>query len=159
MSFTFNIFISISYEKVLEAVTFIKNYLTDRNIIFQPTTGIICGTGLSIMIYIRTFSASNCHYISQASLLNLSPPHWITRRSPTIPSLPSLAIRDNSCWEGWPGLSVSYSRVELTFIKDSLRLTQLFLSGWWNFSGWNRLWRPTWLEHSTRTTRWLCPLI
>ena len=47
MSLPFNIFISISYERVLEAVTFIENYLTERNIILQPTTGIICGTGLS----------------------------------------------------------------------------------------------------------------
>ena len=48
MSLTFNIFISISYERVLEAVTFIENYLTERNISFKPTTGIICGTGLGI---------------------------------------------------------------------------------------------------------------
>ena len=75
MSFTFNIFISISYEKVLEAVTFIKNYLTDRNIIFQPTTGIICGTGLSIMIYIRTFSFFKLSlHFSGLSVEPLSPP-------------------------------------------------------------------------------------
>ena len=36
----------ISYERVLEAVTFIENYLTSRNIIFQPRTGIICGSDL-----------------------------------------------------------------------------------------------------------------
>ena len=48
MSLTFNIFISISYERVLEAVTFIEKNLTDSNIIFQPSIGIICGSGLSM---------------------------------------------------------------------------------------------------------------
>ena len=130
MSLTFNTFISISYERVSEAVTFIENYWTDRNIIFQPSIGIICGSGLS-MKDIRYFLLQTVINNSQATCLSLLTPslhHWTTRRSPTIPSLLSLVTRENCCWEGSARLIVSSSRAELTFIKDSLRLRQLFLS-------------------------------
>eukprot|EP00092_Neocalanus_flemingeri_P009284 GFUD01009990.1.p1 GENE.GFUD01009990.1~~GFUD01009990.1.p1 ORF type:complete len:295 (+),score=66.70 GFUD01009990.1:88-972(+) len=40
---------AISYEKVLEAATFIEDSLTSQNIIFQPKLGIICGTGLGVL--------------------------------------------------------------------------------------------------------------
>ena len=67
MSLTFNILISISYERVLEAVTFIENYLTDRKIIFKPTTGIICGTDLGLFIIHINIVATNYQYNCQAS--------------------------------------------------------------------------------------------
>ena len=37
----------ISYDKVLEAARFVENKLTSNDIIFNPTVGVICGTGLS----------------------------------------------------------------------------------------------------------------
>ena len=37
----------ISYDKVLEAARFVENKLTSNDIIFNPSIGVICGTGLS----------------------------------------------------------------------------------------------------------------
>ena len=56
----------ISYDKVLEAARFVENKLTSNDIIFNPTVGVICGTGLSKFFHPYTESGKDNVYL-QAS--------------------------------------------------------------------------------------------